>query len=322
MWPSRKVDRVRIIAVLQTYDATVRRLPGVADPEARATLAMQCVASMRREDYYRLVQQKKIAATRADPSHPSFDAERAVAFHVQNGNVDEAAWLIFLMTYFARPAESGWLRLQDVYGCLGQGIWNWTTVSADPSAFTVWLATNWRNVRGKFGSHRKYESLRPNSARHMGRVIEDYINWIGPQGHQRFFAEVIRRTGNDPHTIFDGLYHQMRITSFGRLAKFDYLALIGRYRIAPINAGSAYLDGATGPLRGARLLFDGRVDGPTREEVLQELLDDLDRYLDVGMQVLEDALCNWQKSPSVSSISEVNSKPPRSLSMSSDVSSS
>lgn len=89
----------------------------------------------------------------------------------------------------------------------------------------------------------------------------------------------------------------MTITSFGRLAKFDYLALIGRYGIAPISAGSAYLDGATGPLRGARLLFDGRVDGLTSGEVLQQLLDQLDGYLGVGMQVLEDALCNWQKNP-------------------------
>lgn len=122
MWPSREADRLRLIAALQTYHTTVRRLPGLEDPRAVATLAMQCVASMRREDYYRLVQQKRISATRADPHHPTFDAERAVAFYVQNGNVDEAVWLIFLMTYFARPADSGWVRLQDVYGRLGQGI--------------------------------------------------------------------------------------------------------------------------------------------------------------------------------------------------------
>ncbi len=297
MWPSREADRLRLIAALQTYHTTVRRLPGLEDPRAVATLAMQCVASMRREDYYRLVQQKRISATRADPHHPTFDAERAVAFYVQNGNVDEAVWLIFLMTYFARPADSGWVRLQDVYGRLGQGIWNWAAVSADPAAFTAWLAANWRQVRGKFGSHRKYETLRSDSARNMARVVEDYVHWIGLQGHRRFFADVVRTAGNDPHRIYDRLYHKMTITSFGRLAKFDYLALIGRYGIAPISAGSAYLDGATGPLRGARLLFDGRVDGLTSGEVLQQLLDQLDGYLGVGMQVLEDALCNWQKNP-------------------------
>jgi hypothetical protein len=34
-------------------------------------------------------------------TNSSFDAERAVAFYVQRGNIDEAAWLVFLMTHFA-----------------------------------------------------------------------------------------------------------------------------------------------------------------------------------------------------------------------------
>jgi hypothetical protein len=73
--------------------------------------------------------------------------------------------------------------------------------------------------------------------------------------------------------------------------------LIGRYGIAPIVAGSAYLEGATGPANGARLLLDGRRDGPSTIERLQAGLDELDEKLGVGMTVMEDALCNWQKSP-------------------------
>ena len=128
-------------------------------------------------------------------------------------------------------------------------------------------------------------------------VVSSYLNWIGTAGHQRFFADVVRRVGNDPHTIFDSLYREMPVVSFGRLAKFDYLALIGRYGIAPISPGLAYLDGATGPSRGARLLFDGRPDSQTTTSALQAMIDALDHDLQVGMQVMEDALCNWQKSP-------------------------
>ena len=93
------------------------------------------------------------------------------------------------------------------------------------------------------------------------------------------------------------LYREMPVMSFGRLAKFDYLALIGRYHIAPIVAGLAYLNGATGPARGARLLFTGNGQGPTGPEVLQRMLNRLDEDMHVGMQVMEDALCNWQKDP-------------------------
>ena len=62
-------------------------------------------------------------------------------------------------------------------------------------------------------------------------------------------TEVIRRMGNDPTVIFDELYRNMSVVGFGRLGKFDYLSMLGRYNLAPISAGSAYLDNATGPIR-------------------------------------------------------------------------
>jgi Alpha-glutamyl/putrescinyl thymine pyrophosphorylase clade 3 len=297
MWPSWENERRRIAATLTRHSQSVRPLPGISDPAALDTLALQFVASLRREAYYRLVQRYPISRRRADPNDPSFDAERAVAYHIQQGNVDEAAWLVFLMTHFARPADTGWRRLQDVYGKLGALIWDWQTVSANPAAFTSWLAANWRQVRGKFGSHRKYETLRDDSGRGTGKVVESYVAWVGSVGHAKLFANAVRRTGNDPHSIFDALYGMLAVKSFGRLAKFDYLLLIGRYSIAPIDAGSAYLSGATGPTRGARLLFDGRPDGPSSLKALQRMLDALDADLQVTMKVMEDALCNWQKSP-------------------------
>lgn len=296
MWPSRQEEKQRIAEALVAHAATVRPLPGLVNADAVEALAMQFVSSLRREDYYRLVQRGPVSARRADPNDPSFDAERAVAHHVQNGNVDEACWLVFLMTHFARPT-TGWQRLVDVYGRLGDGIWDWATVTADPAAFRAWLASNWESVRGKFGNHRKYESLRPDSKRSTNQVVSDYLEWIGPDGHQRFFADVVRRAGNDPHVIFDTLYHEMDVLTFGRLAKFDYLSLIGRYGIAPISAGSAYIGEATGPKAGAKLLFDGDRKGPTHPDDLQEALDALDDDLKVGMEVMEDALCNWQKDP-------------------------
>ena len=84
---------------------------------------------------------------------------------------------------------------------------------------------------------------------------------------------------------------------FGRLARFDYLTMIGRIRLAGIQAGQAYLEGSTGPLRGARLLFES-VGGPAlTAAALEARAAVLRGYLDVTFDVLEDALCNWQKSP-------------------------
>ncbi|WP_055049016.1 alpha-glutamyl/putrescinyl thymine pyrophosphorylase clade 3 protein [Devosia sp. A16] len=297
IWPTRAAQKKVIVDALRIFRENRRPLPGIDDPEALDTLAQQFVASLRREDYYKLVQRNPISARRADPNSPHFDAERAVAFHIQNGDVDEAAWLVFLMTHLARPADTGWLRLRDIYGMLGRGTWTWHLVSANPQAMTSWLAANWQNIGGKFGNHRKYESLDPTANRAFHLVLESYLDWIGQGGHVPFFANVVRATGNEPGAIFDALFQGMTVLSFGRLAKFDYLALIGRYGIAPIHAGKAYFPGATGPARGARLLFDGDVDSQTGAARLQELVDELDEELGVGMQVMEDALCNWQKSP-------------------------
>lgn len=298
MWPSRHAEHQRLVTAL-TAAKTAQALQGLPDFQTIETLAMQFVASLRREDYYRLVQRKPIAADRADPNNSSFDAERAVAHHMQQGNIDEAGWLIFLMTHFARSPGSGWQRLQDVYGMLGAGMWDWPAVSGNPAGFDQWLSANWQNIRGSFGNHRKYESLRPNAKRPMQRAVADYLKWIGPAGHAAFFAGAVVTAGNNPHTIFDYLYKQMKVNSFGRLAKFDYLSLVGRYGLAPISAGSAYLSGATGPGNGARLLIDGvRKSGRPNGNVQSEL-DKLDFRLNVGMTVMEDALCNWQKSPKV-----------------------
>jgi hypothetical protein len=60
------------------------------------------------------------------------------------------------------------------------------------------------------------------------------------------------------------------------------------------------MQGATGPLSGARLLFGGKITAKLGWSDLDAWLVELEADLDVGihgMQVLEDALCNWQKSP-------------------------
>lgn len=295
MWPSKNAEHQRLVSELLAARAPLA-LSGLADAATVDTLAMQFVASLRREAYYRLVQAKPIGPARADPNSASFDPERGVAFHVQQGNVDEAGWLIFLMTHLGRPL-SGWRRLKDIYGQLGAGRWSWAAVVANPVGFYAWLDANWKNIGGAFGNHRKYESLDPNSSRPMKRAVADYIAWIGPCGHAAFFANAVLAAGNNPHTIFDYLYIRLKVLSFGRLAKFDYLSNIGRYRLAPIEAGKAYLDGATGPGRGARLLVDGNPTSATRNDAIQTSLDRLDQRLNVGMVVMEDALCNWQKSP-------------------------
>ena len=294
-WPTRDAVRARIEDALAAH-ARRHPLPGVADDAARHALAMQFVSSLRRQDYTRRLQARPVDPARADPHSDMFDPERAVVHHVRARDEDEAAWLVFLMTHFGNAGRHGWRRLADVYGMLGRGVWTWRSVAANAPAFAAWLAASHAIIGGRFGNHRKYESIASSGSNGTGAAVASYVAWVGAS-HRARFGGAVRDAGNDPANIFDVLYRSMEVRRFGRLAKFDYLALIGRYGIAPVVPGSAYLGGATGPTRGARLLLDGRVDGSTSRRELQLRLDALDVDLHVGMQAMEDALCNWQKSP-------------------------
>lgn len=293
-WPTRQADFDDLKKRLSAYRCNQGSgLAGIASEKVLDTLAMQIVASQRREDYYKLIQRKTISAARANPNSGNFDAERAVAFHLQQGNSNEACWLIFLMTHFARHPNSGWKRLGDVYGLLGQGTLTWEKYIADPQAFTEWLEQNWSLVGGAFGNHRKYESLRPDANRPFARVLQSYVQLVGDD-HQQFFTSLNLDETNDP---FDVIFMSLNILGFGRLAKFDYLMLLARYGILQVGPRSAYLGGATGPKLGAKLLFMSDPNAEISDNELQSKLDHLDDDLALGMEVLEDALCNWQKSP-------------------------
>ena len=298
MWPTRMTTFNRLRDALVDYSANQRDLPGVRDRAARETLSMQMVASLRRLDYTQIIRRRPIDPARAEPNSSIFDPERAAILHARAGNIDEAFWLTFLMTHFGKHGRHGWRSLKDVYSGLGKLTWTWARVTADPAEFRRWLQRNGPRIGGAFANHRKYETLRTDSGNGTASVVESYIDWIGPaHSHRERVADLIREARNDPHVIFDHFYRSMQVKRLGRLGKFDFLTLLGRLELVPMAPGSTYLKGATAPLRGARLLFGGEVRANLDEARLEAWLRDLDLVLNVGMQVLEDSLCNWQKSP-------------------------
>lgn len=112
------------------------------------------------------------------------------------------------------------------------------------------------------------------------------------------FRTLARGPTTTQKATFEYLYRSMEaIASFGRTARFDYLTMLGKLGLAAIEPGSTFMEGATGPYAGAVLLF-GRTSPPMSRSALDNCVIRLGARLGVGMQVMEDALCNWQKSPS------------------------
>jgi len=179
-------------------------------------------------------------------------------------------------------------------------VWNWKEVSHDVNRFATWLQQHSAALRlnGPFGNHRKYESL--HSPNGTALAITSYTDWVLEAGdHGTLFAHAGGLEAT-PSERFDALYQAMnRVARFGRTAKFDYLTMLGKAGFADIEPGIAYLNGSSGPAVGARLLFTGRRDSQLGPVQLEERLAMLAEHLTFpfAMQVLEDALCNWQKEP-------------------------
>jgi hypothetical protein len=295
----------RIERGLYTFNRGIRRLPGIDDPAVRATLLEQLLESIHRVKYVTTMRGRKLSSRRADPNDSLFDPLKAAIIQERRGNTEEAFWLIFLFVHFGKNARGGWRYAREVYGRLGDpGRWDWAATSADPWRFREWLDINQgklkrRELLGGFGNHRKYQSLEAYSASGTGAAVESYVNWVSPpRTHRDLMEEACMLADGDPRAAFDHLYRSMdAVISFGRTARFDYLAMIGKLDLAQIEPGSAYIRNSTGPLAGARLLFTGKRTSKLNASMLEPWLTDLGSHLDVGMQVIEDALCNWQKSP-------------------------
>jgi hypothetical protein len=284
-----------------------RPLRGIRSLASRTAFLEQLVESIRRIEYITLIRARPVSPLRADPSSDFFDPLKAAVLRQGQAQIDEAFWLVFISVYFGKNRRTGWRLARDVYGGLGSRVWNWARISRRPGTFRRWLAAHQATFRGgdgiarRFGNHRKYESLAASSPKGPAAAFESYVRWVAPpRTHSQLVEETLRQVGGDPRQAFDHLYRSMEVASFGRTARFDYLTMIGKLGLAPIEPGATYMHGATGPLIGARLLFGGRKKAPLAPSDLEAWLVELEARLDLGthgMQVLEDALCNWQKSP-------------------------
>lgn len=301
MRPRDRERAERLEHNLQVFDQENRPLPGIHEPANRTALVEQLLESIHRIRFVGMILNRELSDRRCNPADPLFDPLKASIIHQRRGDIEEAFWLVFLFVHFGRHARAGWRYAREVYGSLGNGnLWSWTRVSSDVAGFRAWLDAHQAELlrggvpRG-FGNHRKYQSLDAYSPTGTGAAVATYVAWLNPpRTHAQMMEQAYEDAGCDPRKAFDGLYKSMvTVASFGRMARFDYLTMVGKLGLAEIEPGSTYMEGSTGPLRGAQLLFGRR----TSAAVLDEWLAELGAALGVGMQVLEDALCNWQKSP-------------------------
>lgn len=304
MRPKDRALAARTADKLRRFSASRRPLRGIATASRLDALLEQIAESVHRVQYIDVLLARPISAVCLDPNNDAFDPLKAAILRMRLEEIDEAFWLVFLASYCGKHVRDGWRLARDLYRGEGAAPWTWARTSSDPDGFRRWLESKLPDFRSdgvtrRFGNHRRYETLNTDSPRGAAAVVASYVRWVGAnRGHGLLIEELKADVGADRGALFDALYQSMdQVVSFGRLGKFDLLTMLGKLRLAPIEPRSPYLVGATGPLRGARLLFGGSVDADIPGTTLDAWVVELGLELGLGMQVMEDALCNWQKSP-------------------------
>lgn len=290
---------------LAEYEADFGALPGIVDAEARATLVLQMVSSLRRIEFVRGFRARpQVSPARIDPQSPLFDPLKGAFYIEQRGERDEAVWLAFVGTHFGKHAVDAWRLAANVMGSFGQGpVWTADRYGRDRAGFVAMLTARQGDLRspeisGRFSNHRQYQS---KAAEVISQVFSSFYAWhFEFGGIDARVRSIHARKGQQPTVVFRELYRSMAsVYGFGRLGKFDFLTMIGKLDLAPIEADSVHFSGATGPLSGGRLLVYGDRKAEATAKEVEAKVDALDGYLEVGKQVLEDSLCNWQKNPTV-----------------------
>lgn len=280
---------------------------GLGTAARRNSLAKQIVESHRRIEYVQVLNRRDISSIRCDPVDERFDPLKAAIAFKRDGDIDESCWMVFYYVHFGKNSRGGWRYARDVYGALGhRERWTWANVSKDPQDFRRWLGANEENIKharspGGFGNHRKYQSLSADADDQTGAAFESYVEWIGEgNSHVGRFSEITSECENSRGERFDAIYCSMSaVKSFGRMARFDYLCMIGKLEIFDIEPTSVYVGAATGPKTGGKLLFGGSPTARRTNAQLEAAYKTMAQRLGLpfGMQVIEDAVCNWQKSP-------------------------
>ena len=265
-------------------------LNATIDAKTLNTLARQTNDSIRRIELYKSYRERAIHAVNKglDFNHTSIPFVLAQRSDLSQNN---RLWILYLATYFGKSNQSGWELFKRATFDRKKSIMLFQDIQKDRDEYFRCLASFDFFDGCSYSNHRKFTAKRLTGEKGVFESMEYFVKNI----NQYSFGYRI-----DFHSIYKGA---QKIPNFGRLGAFDFASSLVKCGFDVAEPESMYGENSTGPLNAIGLLLrltNGDSSQKAKLQLCSDLMEWFQKNSNIFMvgQVLEDAVCNWQKNPS------------------------
>jgi|GEM_PF-4226380 len=254
-------------------------------------LARQTSDSIRRIEIYESYRRRAIKAVneKQDFIHTSIPFVLAQRSDLSQSN---RIWVLYVATYFGKNNKSKWDLFNRATFDKNGSIILFEEIEKDLESYFKYLLKSDFFDGCDYSNHRKFTAKRLTGPKGVFQSME-------------YFVRNINQYSVDDKIDFHSMYKLgQKIPSFGRLAAFDFTSSLVKCGLNVEEPISMYAEHSTGPLNAIGLLLmlsNKDSSSMSKIDLCSNLMKWFLEHTNIFMvgQVLEDAICNWQKNTSV-----------------------
>jgi Alpha-glutamyl/putrescinyl thymine pyrophosphorylase clade 3 len=253
-------------------------------------LAKQTNDSIRRIDIYESYKKRALQAVnkKLDFIHTSIPFVLAQRSDLSQIN---KVWVLYIATYFGKSNKSKWELFNRATFDNGASIMLFENIQKDLNNYFKYLSSFNFFDGCTYSNHRKFTAKRLTGENGVFVSME-------------YFVRNIDQYSVENNMDFHSMYKLAeKIPNFGRLAAFDFSSSLVKCGLNIEEPQSMYAEHSTGPLNAIDLLLrltKHKSSSNAKFKLCSDLMKWFQENTKIFMtgQVLEDALCNWNKNTS------------------------